>query len=336
MRMERSGGAAVEPVSVILPSFNEEGAVAQEVVKIRQVLTTSGIAHEVIVVDDGSSDATAERALAAGARVLHHIENRGYGASIKTGIRAAAYDIIVISDADATYPAEAIPELLAEIQTADMVVGSRTGVNVHIPLVRRPAKWVLNWVATRVAGRSIPDLNSGLRAFRRDCAEQYFTILSNQFSFTSTITLALLADDYRVVYYPISYYPRVGASKIVPRHFMDFLMLVFRMAVLFQPLRVFLPLAFTSGMLGLIKTTYDVVAFLARTQTSVWSVFYLPVLSPSAILLLLLGFQLLVVGMVVDALVRRMAQRDTLVPSRAIISAASATNARPRAASSLR
>ena len=143
-------------VSVILPVFNEERAVAAEIQEIRRVLQSRGIPHEVIVVDDGSADRSAEHAAAAGATVIRHVENRGYGAAIKTGMRAARHDTIVITDADGTYPADQIPELLARMDDADMVVGARTGANVHIPLIRRPAKWVLNWVAARVAGSGKP------------------------------------------------------------------------------------------------------------------------------------------------------------------------------------
>jgi len=312
--------AVAPPVSVILPVFNEEGAVASEIHEIRRVLQARGVAHEIIVVDDGSSDASAERAMAAGASVIGHVENRGYGSAIKTGMAAARYDTIVITDADGTYPAGEIPALLAHLATADMAVGARTGADVRIPLVRRPAKWVLNWVAARVAGRKIPDLNSGLRAFRRDCAEQYLNILSNKFSFTSTITLAFLADDYRVVYHPIDYRRRVGTSKITPWHFMDFLTLVLRLAVLFQPLRVFVPLAVMVGSVGVFKTVYDIITFFPRAAPAGadWSFFYQPVLSTTAILFLLVGFQLLVVGLVADAVLRRIAQPQTLVASRAV------------------
>jgi glycosyltransferase involved in cell wall biosynthesis len=309
---------ATQPVSVILPVFNEEGAVAAEIEAIRHVLQARGISHEVIVVDDGSTDRSAEHAAAAGAAVIRHVENRGYGAALKTGIDAARYDTIVITDADGTYPADQIPELLERLETADMVVGARTGAQVHIQLIRRPAKWVLNWVAARVAGRRIPDLNSGLRVFRRECARQYFAILSNRFSFTSTISLAFLADDYRVVYHPINYHPRIGTSKIHAWHFMDFLILVLRLAVLFQPLRVFVPLAALSASVGGLKTVYDVITFFPRTASSGWSILYLPVLSTTAILFLLAAFQLLVVGLVADAVLRRIAQHHTLVPSRAV------------------
>lgn len=309
---------ATHPVSVVLPVFNEEGAVGPEIQKIRGVLESRGIVHEIIVVDDGSADQSGTRAADAGAGVIRHIDNRGYGAAIKTGMAAARYDTIVITDADGTYPADQIPELLAEMETADMVVGARTGAEVHIPLVRRPAKWVLNWVATRVAGRKIPDLNSGLRAFRRECANQYLSILSNRFSFTSTITLALLGDDYRVVYRPISYFPRIGKSKITPWHFMDFMMLVLRLAVLFQPLRVFVPIATAFTSLGLLKAIYDIVTFFPRVQPTGWSFFYLPLLSTTAVLFLVIGLQLLVVGLVADAVLRRIAQYHTPVPSRAV------------------
>jgi glycosyltransferase involved in cell wall biosynthesis len=311
--------------SVVIPVFNEEAAVAAEIQKVRRVLESRGIAHEIIIVDDGSADQSGVRAAEAGAGVIRHIENRGYGAAIKTGMAAARYDTIVITDADGTYPADQIPELLAELETADMVVGARTGAEVHIPLVRRPAKWVLNWVATRVAGRKIPDLNSGLRAFRRECANQYLSILSNRFSFTSTITLALLGDDYRVVYRPISYFPRIGKSKITPWHFMDFMMLVLRLAVLFQPLRVFVPLATAFTSIGMLKAIYDVFAFVERNRAQGLESFLVqPLLSTTAVLFLVVGLQLLVVGLVADAVLRRISQYHTPVPSRAVRVAAPA------------
>src|SRR5581483_6284821 len=169
-----------------------------------------------------------------------------------------------------------------------------------------------------VAGQPIPDLNSGLRAFRRECVEQYFPILSNRFSFTTTSTLALLADDYRVVYQPIDYYQRIGKSKITPRHFMDFVVLVIRMAMLFQPLKVFVPLAFTCGLMGLFKVVYDVASFSLRTGHLDWSFLYQPVLSTSAILLLLVGLQLLLIGMLADGILRRIALQSTPVPSHGI------------------
>ena len=307
-------------ISVILPAYNEEAAVGSQVEAIRRVLSAHGMVNEIIVVDDGSEDQTAEKALQAGARVIRHPENRGYGAAIKTGIIAAKYETIVIMDADGTYPADQIPSLVSKLEAADMVVGARTGKEVQIPWLRRPAKWLLRWLAIHVTGQPIPDLNSGLRAMRRDCVKQYFPILSNRFSFTTTVTLALLADDYRVIYHPINYYQRVGKSKIVPRHFLDFGILVLRMAMLFQPLRVFLPLAFWCFVLGMLKVIFDIVSLFQRATTLGWSLLYQPVLSTSAVLLLLVGLQLMLIGMVADGVLRRIAQNNRpMVPSHAIL-----------------
>jgi len=309
----------VEPISVVIPAYNEEASVGAQIEAVRRALRTNRIEHEIIVVDDGSEDKTVEKALEAQGHVLRHPANRGYGAAIKTGILAAKYDTIVITDADGTYPADEIPNLVAKLETADMVVGARTGPEVHIPPMRRPAKSFLAWLAARIAGQPIADLNSGLRVFRRECVRQYFSILSNRFSFTTTVTLALLADDYLVVYHPINYYRRIGRSKISPRHFMDFTILVLRMAMLFQPLKVFAPLAFACGLLGVLKVFYDIVSLFTRVSTVGWSLLYQPVLSTSAILLLLVALQLLLIGMVADGVVRRIGQHNrSLEPSHAI------------------
>ncbi len=308
------------PVSVVIPAFNEEAAVTDEIRTVREALTAAGVEHEIVVVDDGSSDATAQRAADAGATVLRHVENRGYGASLKGGISAAKYDIICITDADGTYPPDQIAELLRLLDTADMAVGARTGQHVKIPLIRKPAKWMLGWLANRIAGRKIPDLNSGLRAFRREVAYQYFTVLSNRFSFTTTITLAYFADDYRVVYHPINYYARIGRSKITPKHFMEFMILVLRLAMLFQPLRVFLPISLGLIGLGVLKMAADIVAFASQNTNALAGMMLHPVLSTSSALLLLMGVQMLFAGLMADGVIRRIAQQGrTLVPSRALV-----------------
>src|SRR4030067_1603844 len=310
MRIEEKKETDRTPVSVILPACNEEDAIASQIESIRYTLRSHGIIHEIIVVDDGSQDQTAELALKSNARVILHPENRGYGAALKTGIAAAEYETILIIDADGTYPVEQIPNLLSKLETADMVVGARTGNKVHIPLIRRPAKWILGWLANRISGRSIPDLNSGMRVFRRDFVKQYFSILPNQFSFTTTITLAMLADDYHVVYHPIDYYRRIGNSKITPKNFMEFMMLVLRLAMLFQPLKIFVPLSFSCGLLGVLKAIFDIIGLFQRASSFNSSLVFQPVLSTSAILLLLVALQLLLIGMVADGLVRRIVQSN--------------------------
>ena len=298
------------PISIVIPAFDEENGIGPQIETIRKAMQPYSGSCEILVVDDGSTDKTAEAARKAGARVLCHPINRGYGASLKTGIRLAEYDIIVITDADGTYPADQIPSIVAELENADMVVGARVGSTVHIPLIRRPAKWVLRKLAEHIAGQPIQDLNSGLRAFRRKVITQYYSVLSNRFSFTTTSTLALLGDDYRVVYQPINYYKRTGQSKIRPKHFMEFMILVLRMAMLFQPLKVFIPLACMFGVAGLLKLLFDVSLFFQRTAVIEWASLYSPILSTSTLLLLLGALQLLLVGMVADGILRRVSQHN--------------------------
>lgn len=279
-------------VSIIIPAYNEELAINSVITELREMLRKHDIKAEVLVVDDGSTDGTARAAKSAGARVIRHRANRGYGASLKTGISVATYDLVGIIDADGTYPAKYLPMMLDELEYADMVVGARTGQNVHIPLIRRPAKWVLKYLANYVASARIPDLNSGLRVFRRDVAMQYFPILPNQFSFTTTITLAMLCDNYAVSYVPIDYLKRQGRSKIVPWDAGSFAILILRAAMLFRPLRVFLPIALVSLSYGLVKMTIDI----SRD----------PNISASAILALISTLLIVLIGMLGDAIATRM------------------------------
>jgi glycosyltransferase involved in cell wall biosynthesis len=246
-----------EPVSIIIPAYNEHLAVGAVVTDVLQILRQHSIPGEVIVVDDGSSDGTGEAAHRAGARVLRHRSNRGYGNALKTGIMAALHNCILITDADGTYPVTYIPEILQGLETADMVVGARVGKNISIPWVRRPAKWVLNKLANYVADTRIPDLNSGLRAFRKNIVRQYFAILPDQFSFTTTITLAMHCDNYAVRYLPVDYLPRQGKSKIVPWDAASFAVLILRTATMFRPLRVFLPVVLLCLAYGITKMSID-------------------------------------------------------------------------------
>jgi glycosyltransferase involved in cell wall biosynthesis len=241
-------------LSIIVPAYNEAGSIGPVLDSIWQTMQATGLEYELLVIDDGSLDHTADVAEAGGYRVLRHPENRGYGAALKTGIRHATYDLIAITDADGTYPNERLPELvrLAMEGEYDMVVGARTGDQVHIPLIRRPAKWALNRLANHLARTTIPDLNSGLRVFRKDVAEEFRRYLPSSFSFTTTITLALLTNDYTVHYVPISYHKRVGSSKISPiKDTLNILGLIVRTVMYFAPLRVLLPVSATLLLLAL-------------------------------------------------------------------------------------
>jgi glycosyltransferase involved in cell wall biosynthesis len=272
-------------VSVVIPAFNEAAHVADEVRAVERVLGESGWQYEIMVVDDGSTDGTAERAAETGAKVLRRKSNRGYGASLKLGVRSAQYPWILITDADGTYPVEAIPGMLAAAESNSMVVGARIGASVHIPLARRPAKAFLRWLASYLAGRKLPDINSGLRLMRKELVQRYEHLLPDGFSFTTTITLASACNGHSVEYVPIDYHARRGQSKIRPRHAYDFTLLILRTIVFFNPLKVFIPIATALAVLGLGKLAYDIT---------------IDNLSESAVLLFLGSMIVFAVGLLAD------------------------------------
>lgn len=243
MVVNSQSAAPRAPVSVIIPVFNEEAGIGAVVEAVRAALGGAD-GGEILVVDDGSTDATARRARDAGATVHAHAENLGYGAAIKTGLRMAHHDTIVLIDGDGTYPADRIGDLVAELERCDMAVGMRTGAKAHIPWPRRPAKWLLTRTAVFLSGKPIPDLNSGLRAFRRADALRFLNLYPSGFSFTTTITLAFLSSDLRVGYVPIDYHQRAGRSKIRPlRDTKNLFLTVVRSVMFFNPLRVCVPVA---------------------------------------------------------------------------------------------
>jgi glycosyltransferase involved in cell wall biosynthesis len=286
----------MESLAIVIPVYNEEQAFGDMLERLLRVIERAGGPYEVIVVDDGSQDATAEIAGQwEGVTVLCHRENRGYGAALKTGIRRAQCDLICIIDADGTYPSERIPDLIARLDEGryDMVVGARVGKNVSIPLVRRPAKWAVRRLASYVAGESIPDLNSGLRVFRRETALRMLGMLPDQFSFTATITLAMLVNGYLVDYVPIDYYARVGRSKIRPiRDTLNFVQLVLRIALYFAPLKVFLPLSILLLLLALAWALFS--KFILGQLADV-----------STLVIAMTGFQIAVIGMLAELINQR-------------------------------
>lgn len=245
-------------VTVIVPAYNEADHILEVLTRLRAVLETTNWRHEIIVVDDGSTDSTGEVAARAGYRVIRHPRNIGYGAALKRGVAAASHPWILITDADGTYPSEAIPHMLDLGPLHDMVVGARIGPNVRIPIERKPAKWVLSRLADYLAGQELVDLNSGLRLIRTELVRRYQYLLPTGFSFTTTITLAAACNGHPVAYVPIDYAKRLGRSKIRPRNAFDFLMLILRTIVFFNPLKVFLPLGALAALAGAVKLAYDV------------------------------------------------------------------------------
>lgn len=236
---------ANDGVSVVVPCFNEQGAVKQTIEQIRLALESLSMPWEMVFVNDGSKDGTASvlddiEQSSPWFRVVHNPRNLGYGASLKRGISQARYARIVITDADGTYPNERIPELVQLLDESDMAIGARVGKNIKVPLVRRPAKWVLLHYARALTGADIKDVNSGLRAFWVHHARNVWSMLPNTFSFTSTITIAMHIQNLDVRYVPIAYHARVGQSSIRPiRDTLRFFSLILRTVMYFKPLPVF-------------------------------------------------------------------------------------------------
>jgi glycosyltransferase involved in cell wall biosynthesis len=242
-------------LSIVVPVYNERASVEKTCDSLKRVRDAADAQIEIIFVDDGSDDGTGallDELAGDGIEVVHHAENRGYGAALKTGIDASSSGTVAITDADGTYPNERFGELLKLMRDGgfDMVVGARTGPNAHVPLVRRPAKWVLGVLANFLSGRKIPDLNSGMRLMKKGVVSRFRRILPDGFSFTTTITLAMLTNGFAVKFVPIEYHPRKGKSKIRPVYdTLNFLQLICRTTLYFNPLRVFLPLA--AGLVAL-------------------------------------------------------------------------------------
>jgi len=246
-------------ISIVLPIYNEQDAVIETIEKIKVVMNKTKYPFEIIAVNDCSKDSTKEKLKTINNITgINSITNCGYGASIKKGIKESIGDKILIIDADSTYPVESIPSLLEHINTYDMVVGSRTGTNVHIPFLRRPAKWFLNNFASYLANSKIPDLNSGLRIFNKDIALRFWNLFPERFSFTSTITMACLTNGYTVKYVPIDYAKRSGKSSISPiKDFIRFTSLLLRLTLYFRPLKVFVPCSLLMFIVGLTKGYID-------------------------------------------------------------------------------
>lgn len=244
-------------LSLIIPVYNEHGSIDNTLAEIRKAFADSDekIEYEIVVVDDGSDDHGCDHLEESeDLHLVIHKQNRGYGAALKSGIRAAKGDIIGITDADGTYPNWFIPELYRKMRENKdtMTVAARTGEKVHIPLIRRPAKIALNILANYMTSTKIPDLNSGLRLFKKDIAQKFFHIISDGFSFTTTITLAMLVNNYNVSFIPIDYAPRKGTSKIKPfRDTLNFVILIVRTIAFFNPLKIFLPVSIVLFLLAI-------------------------------------------------------------------------------------
>jgi len=279
-------------ITIIIPVYNEENTIGEDIDTIIKTMEKANYGYEIIVVDDGSTDKTAQIVEAKkGVELIQHSCNKGVGAARKTGILKAEGEIIVMTDGDGTYPNQDIPKLLSYMKDYDMVVGARIGENVQWPLMRRPARWFIRKLASYLITTKIPDLNSGLRVFKKDLARKFFNILPDNHSWVSTITLAFLANGYTIKYVPIDYYKRKGKSTIHPiKDTYNFISLVIRTVMYFNPLRVFLPLTTLILISAIIRTLYDATV--------------LHRIKESDILLFLTGLIIGVLGLLEDLLVR--------------------------------
>ena len=254
--------------SIIIPCYNEKHAIRDTIEWILSVIRDSKLKNvEIIAVNDGSTDGC-EQVLNALTKehhsddllVVHHKRNQGYGAALKTGIRRSQSDYICITDADGTYPNDRIPDLIEQISSKelDMVVGARIGPNVEYSKIRSIPKMILvPWVSF-LCGTEVPDMNSGLRIFRRDRSLDFLKLLPDGFSFTTTITICLLRNRYAVEFTPISYARRIGKSHIKPiQDTLRFTQLILRTGMYFAPLRLLSPLIVALATLFSISSLYD-------------------------------------------------------------------------------
>ena len=257
--------ARVRTVSVVIPAFNEAGIIHETVGRVtRAVADHRDVRYEVIVVDDGSRDQTADAARQAGARVISHPYNIGNGAAVKTGIRQARGDYVVCLDGDGQHRPEYIPIMVDRLDRYHMVVGARDRSG-QASLGRAVANWTYNRFAAYITSFPIVDLTSGFRAMRTDVVRRFLYLLPNTFSYPTTITLSLLRAGFSVHYLPMVTDPRQGRSKINPwEDGARFFMILIKIATLFAPLRIFLPLAaviFSAGLGYYLYTFFTVHRF---------------------------------------------------------------------------
>lgn len=291
-------------VSVVLPIYNEKGHLRAEIDRIRAALDASRHTHEIIVVDDGSNDGSeTELATIPGIILITHRRNQGSGAARRTGTTAARGRVVVWTDVDMTYPNDRIPELVDAMEGWDHIVGWRQSEEGTHKLLRTPAKWVIRKLASYLSETDIKDLNSGLRAFRRDVAMQYVHDLPKGFSCVTTLTMSFLGNGYSVGFLPIEYFPRAGRSKFHwLRDTRRYLLQVIRMTLSYNPLKVFLPVGLVLLGLGFVKLGFDWAERDFR-------------LAANTLLIFFAALQVIAVGLLADLVVRATKSASSVPPA---------------------
>lgn len=281
-------------ISIVIPAYNEETTIISVIKNIKENLWNSKYEYEIIAVDDASKDQTAKMAQKEGVKVIAHRQNKGYGASIKTGIENSSGEFIAIIDADGECSGKDLLNLTGYLEKNDMVVGSRIKHAIKEPVLRKIAKFLLKQLASYLVEVKIPDLNSGLRIMRRDKLIEFSKILPNGFSFTTTITLAFLNNGLKVHFVPIDYKKKhSGKSGIRPIYdTLNFVQLIIKTVMYFNPLKVFVPVS--------------MFLFIAGITVLLYSFFFRPeVMDITTIILLLASVQILAIGMIADLIIKR-------------------------------
>ena len=258
-------------ISIVIPAYNEEESILRVIGSVKEVMDKTKFSYEIIVVDDGSKDRTAERVSQnKNAELIKHPYNKGYGASLKTGAIYAKSNYILYIDADGQHDANDIPRLLRYIGRFDMIVGARRSKTMHLSH-KKYGKKILWLIAYFLTGKKVPDLNSGFRLIKREIVMKFMHILPNAFSFTTTITLCCIKNAYNVVYIPIRIIPRkTGKSSIKSlRDGFKFTLIIIRIIMLFSPLRIFMPISLFVLIPGMLHLFYVGIIFRNITDKAI-------------------------------------------------------------------
>jgi len=246
--------ASPQDVSIVIPAYNEEAVIGSVVLGLKDQAGW----REIVVVDDASTDGTAAAAERAGARVIRHPYNKGNGAAVKTGIRDALGDVVLLMDADGQHDPKDAPRVAEPIGVYDMAIGTRSPQDQTA--TRALGNAVFNALASWLSDRPIPDLTSGFRAARRSLLLEILHLLPNRFSYPTTSCLAFLKAGHNVTFVPVAARARVGASKLQPlRDGVRFLLIILKIVTLYSPLKVFFPVAASSFLLGVAYGIWNVV-----------------------------------------------------------------------------
>jgi glycosyltransferase involved in cell wall biosynthesis len=255
-----SCGGSDDGVTIVIPAFNEEKTIADVIHRVRRSVPEARI----LVIDDGSSDATVQEAGSAGAEVISHPLNKGNGAAIKTALRAISGGLVAIVDGDGQHDPQYLPQLLSKLDRFDLVVGSRSFTNSEGSMLRNVGNLILRRLASFLSEQKIPDLTSGFRAFRHSVAARFLHLYPNGYSFPSTSTLSFISAGYNVAFVPIQvqHRPPETVSKLRPfRDGFNFIMFIMRIITLANPNKIFFPTGLVLVLAGIALTIRNLVLF---------------------------------------------------------------------------